>query len=499
MPPALPTPTPKVELSLFWRTFFLLALLLLCSTLAWLQALRSFDAGPHSLKVAEQTASLINLSRAALEHSDGITRIALIKTMADQEGLRISPRQVDDRFAPLQETQQNQRLALVVQERLGPDTILASEVNGVTGTWVGFDIQGSPHWLQLDQRTHPVDAGGTTWMVWLFIALGLSLTGAATIARLVNQPLKQLRQAASRVREGAFMDSQLDEAAVTSEIREVNIGFNRMAQKLARLEQDRAVMLAGISHDLRTPLARLRLETEMSVSDDVAREHMVADIVQLDATIDKFLDYARPDHARLTTVNLHQVVSSCVYAVQNHHELQISMDIAPDWLVQADEVELSRIISNLLENARRYGKTPDTDTALVDISAQRCDRYVDILVRDHGSGVPPAQLAQLIEPFFRSDTARTAAAGAGLGLSIVDKTVQRMGGQFTLINAPDGGLIAQVRLKRTQKGKKPQAEQRLRRPAIKRQLPHKADGTDAPADASDAANASPAAQHPTAE
>jgi two-component system osmolarity sensor histidine kinase EnvZ len=64
-------------------------------------------------------------------------------------------------------------------------------------------------------------------------------------------------------------------------------------------------MLAGISHDLRTPLARLRLETEMSVVDEIAREHMVADIVQLDAIIDKFLDYARPDHVTLTPVNLH--------------------------------------------------------------------------------------------------------------------------------------------------------------------------------------------------
>src|SRR5256885_13920962 len=82
-----------------------------------------------------------------------------------------------------------------------------------------------------------------------------------------------------------------------------------MAQKLAQLEQARAVMLAGISHDLRTPLARLRLETEMSVVDDVAREHMVADIVQLDATIDKFLDYARPDHVTLNPVNLHAVRS----------------------------------------------------------------------------------------------------------------------------------------------------------------------------------------------
>jgi signal transduction histidine kinase len=104
-----------------------------------------------------------------------------------------------------------------------------------------------------------------TWLIWLITAGALSLAGAAAIARLINRPLKQLSYAANRVRDGDFAASRLDEEAVTSEIREVNIGFNRMAQKLAKLEQDRAVMLAGISHDLRTPLARLRLETEMSV------------------------------------------------------------------------------------------------------------------------------------------------------------------------------------------------------------------------------------------
>lgn len=460
----------KVELSLFWRTFFLLGLLLLGSTLSWLQALRAFDAEPHSLQVAEQTASLVNLSRAALEHSDAIARVALIKTLAEQEGLRIVPREPGDRYTLLAATPSNQRLIETLTARLGSDTLVASNVNGEEGTWIGFGINGDPNWLLLD-RVQGLNAGGRTWLAWLAVALVLSLAGAAVIARLINQPLKQLSQAANRVREGDFIDSQLDEDAVTSEIRAVNIGFNRMAQKLARLEQDRAVMLAGISHDLRTPLARLRLETEMSVTDDVARQHMVADIVQLDATIDKFLDYARPDHVSLDAVNLHQVVSSCVYAVQNHHELQICMEVPPDVVVLADEVELARVISNLLENARRYGKNPETEIAQVDISCvldgEDC---VALRVRDHGSGVPPEQLEHLVEPFFRSDGARTAAAGAGLGLSIVDKTVQRMGGTLTLENASDHGLIALVSLQRAQLNK-PQAEQRLQRPAIKRQLP----------------------------
>jgi two-component system osmolarity sensor histidine kinase EnvZ len=100
------------------------------------------------------------------------------------------------------------------------------------------------------------------------------------------------------MRDGDFDASLLDEKVATSEIREVNIGFNRMAEQLSKIEQDRVIMLAGISHDLRTPLARLRLETEMSVSDADAREHMAADITQLDAIIDKFLDYARPEPPR---------------------------------------------------------------------------------------------------------------------------------------------------------------------------------------------------------
>ena len=131
-----------------------------------------------------------------------------------------------------------------------------------------------------------------------------------------------------QVREGEFEAQPARRAgARTNEIREVNIGFNRMAEQLAKIEQDRAVMLAGISHDLRTPLARLRLETEMSVADEDARDHMAADIAQLDAIIDKFLDYARPDHVDFKPVLLRDVVDACTYAVQDHDDIKINVDV----------------------------------------------------------------------------------------------------------------------------------------------------------------------------
>ncbi|MGL4808066.1 MAG: HAMP domain-containing protein, partial [Giesbergeria sp.] len=374
-------PRKRVGLNLFWRTFFLLGVLLVGSILAWLQTLRALEFEPRALHTAQQIASLVNLSRAALLHADGIARVSLIKTMADQEGVRIVPREPGDRYEPLERSALGLRLTEQLTLRLGPDTIVAQSVNGEKGLWVGFSINGDPNWLLMD-RSRFSPAGGKTWLIWLVTAGALSLAGAAVIARLINQPLKQLSYAANRVRDGDFAASHLDEEVVTSEIREVNIGFNRMAQKLAKLEQDRAVMLAGISHDLRTPLARLRLETEMSVNDEVAREHMVADIVQLDATIDKFLDYARPDHVTLTPVNLHAVISSCVYAVQDHRELQITMQVPEDLNVLADEVELARVISNLLENARRYGKTPDTASTRVEIAAKAREDWVLIKLRD---------------------------------------------------------------------------------------------------------------------
>jgi two-component system osmolarity sensor histidine kinase EnvZ len=117
----------------------------------------------------------------------------------------------------------------------------------------------------LHDRARPLLAAGrgraqpaadrSTWFVWIGIALLATLLGSVGIARLINRPLKQLSFAASRIREGD-LDSRLDENTLTSEIREVNMGFNRMARELAKVEEDRAVMLAGISHDLRTPLAR---------------------------------------------------------------------------------------------------------------------------------------------------------------------------------------------------------------------------------------------------
>lgn len=437
--------------SLFWRTFFLLALLLLGSIAAWLQTLRSLDFEPRAIQTAQQIASLVNLSRAALIHSDAINRVSLLKTMTEQEGLRIVPREPGDTFEPFDTDALGLRITQELVGRLGPGTVVANRVNQESGLWVGFVIDGDNYWMLTDRARFNTSAG-RTWLIWLIAAAALSLAGAALIARLINRPLRQLSLATSRVRDGDFEASRLDESVATTEIRAVNIGFNRMTQKLAKIEHDRSVMLAGISHDLRTPLARLRLETELSVSDIEARDHMAADIAQLDAVIGKFLDYARPGMVDLSTVSLGEVIATCLYSLNQCADVEVKLELADDLLVRADAVELGRVIVNLLENARRYGKSVDSGVVRVEITAQVREPWVLLQVRDHGTGVSPEQLAHLTTPFYRGEAARTAANGAGLGLAIVAKTIARMGGKFVLSNAADGGLVASIKLQHAATG-----------------------------------------------
>jgi two-component system osmolarity sensor histidine kinase EnvZ len=445
-PPKARAPKKFVALSLFWRTFFLLAVLLAGGVFAWVQTFRALEFEPRAVQAAAQIASLVNLTRAALLGTDAINRIAIIKNVSALESVKVTPREPGDRWEPFETDRFQRVIERELRDQLGPDTIVANSMNDVPGLWVGFSIARDQYWLKADPtRVGPMAT--STIVLWVGITFLATVLGSAAISRLINRPLKDLSFAASRIREGEY-DSRLDETTLTSEIRQVNMGFNRMARELAKVEQDRAVMLAGISHDLRTPLSRLRLEAEMSVKDEEAKANMAMDIDQLDAIIDKFMDYARPGEAKLVPVNAAAIVEREAAAFRDTTQIRITSRVADDTRVMADDVELGRVFQNLFENARRYGRSTDTGIARVIVTYAKTGPWVIISVRDHGQGADPKKLDQLTTPFFRGDAARTAATGAGLGLAIVEKAMQRMGGAFEVANATDGGLLAHVRLKR---------------------------------------------------
>jgi two-component system osmolarity sensor histidine kinase EnvZ len=431
--------------SLFWRTFSLLSLLLAACLLAWGAALQALELNPRAEQQARELASLVQLARAALRETDGINRVALLKSLDQGQPTRVRPREPADRIEVLGDDPFALRVVDELRARLGPEVTVARAVNGIPGLWVDFGIERDRFWLHASPAEFA--PGGATLGIWLAVALVATLAGSVGVARLINRPLQELSFAASRIR-GGDLDSRLDEDTVTQEVREVNRGFNRMARELARVEQDRALMLAGISHDLRTPLARLRLDIEMSVSDEQARRHMAADIEQLDAIVGKFTDYARTPTVTLEPIFVASMIDRASAAFRDRSQIRVDSRVAIDLMVMADEVELDRVWLNLLENARRYGRTPHTGVAEVSITSRREGPWAEITLRDHGPGAPEALLDQLTTPFVRGDAARTADAGTGLGLAVVARTVAAMGGTLALENAAGGGFVARVRLRR---------------------------------------------------
>jgi two-component system osmolarity sensor histidine kinase EnvZ len=432
-------------LSLFWRTFSLLALLLTACILSWVMALQALELEPRAAQQARQLAGLVHLARTSLRETDGINRVTLLKSLDQGVPTRVRPLEPNDVAEPLAEGRFDRLVLAELRQQLGPQVQVASRVNGEAGLWVVFEIDRDRYWLHAPTAVGA--PGGPTFAIWISMALIATLAGSAGVARIINRPLRALSFAASRIREGD-LDSRLDEDTLTSEVREVNRGFNRMARELSRADEDRALMLAGISHDLRTPLARLRLDIEMSVPDDAARRNMASDIEQLDAIIGKFTDYARAPHVQLEPVFVATLIDRMAAGFRDRTQLRVDSRVSIDLMVMADEVELGRVFLNVLENARRYGRTPGTGLAEVSISSTRQGPWAEITLRDRGPGAPPALLSQLAQPFVRGDSARTADAGTGLGLAVVARAVAAMGGALSLENAPEGGFVVRLKLRR---------------------------------------------------
>ncbi len=431
---------------LYWRTFFLIALLVSVSVAAWYQSFRSLQRVPLALHEAHDIASMVDLARLSLADASPAHREALFTHLAKHHEAYFLLHLPGDVSTPLGDDNFTRTMRVAAQRSEPVPLHFAASVNGAPGIWVGFDIGGTPYWLRFNPERFS-DTGGEGWLIGSLLATVVSLLGAAVIAGLVNRPLRDLARAIAHVRAGDF-SHQLDENAGTEEIRVVNRGFNRMARSLHELEQDRALMLAGISHDIRTPLARLRLEAELSVPDPGARQDIVADIEQADAIISKFMEYASTATPAREHVDLADLVAKVIGDYAKTPDIRITLLGEPEGRVLGDPLELHRILVNLLENARRYGATPGGGVAEVDVSLARRGSEIVLTVRDHGLGVPADQLPLLTRPFFRGERARPADRGSGLGLAIVEKSLDRMGGRLVVSNARDGGLLLRLWLVR---------------------------------------------------
>ncbi len=429
-----------VPRSLLWRAFLLIATLMLVAVAAWLAIFREAEMEPRARQAAQMVTSVANLTRAALLSARPESRIDLLAELSDTEGVHIYPAEADDKVEPPPPTALTHYLERELLERLGPETRLAFTLNGEPGLFVSFHIfagDAGDYWLALPrerlERRLPLQ-----WLGWGAAVLLLALAGAWLIVFRITRPLNALEIAARKLGAGETPPALPERGP--DEIVAVTHAFNQMSANLKQLEEDRQLLLAGISHDLRTPLTRLRMETELSVADAEARAGMAADIAEMDRTIGQFLDFARPQAMAGKPPELTDLVILLDDITARYGERVLRRPASAEFLVPVHPEPLRRAIVNLIENALRHGG----DAAPVELALTRQGKEAVIAVLDRGPGIAPADTERLKQPFMRGEAARTGASGAGLGLAIVERIARAHNGRLELLPRDGGGLAAHI-------------------------------------------------------
>ena len=426
----------RLPRTLFWRTFLWLATLVLSTTLAWLTLFRHIDAEPRAREIAQLATSAVNLIRAALLAAAPDKRIALFNELSSREGIRLLPAEREDRIQPMPDNRFMRLLQQELNARLGPHTRMAAEVDGVPGFWVSFRLEqqdDEEFWLILPrERTARQIAGH--WLAWGFLALTLALGMAWLIASGLSRPLKTLAQSAARLGRGDS-PAPIPETGA-EELRHLTAAFNTLVHDLKQWEDERSLVLAGISHDLRTPLTRLHLEAEMSISDNQAREGVIADLEQMEGIIAQFMDYARGEQESATVdVDLWPFLQQIAdRQTARQRALHLTVTALPPCPVRPRA--LQRALDNLIDNAWKYGARNVWLRADVD------QNTLMLHVDDDGPGIPASERERLKRPFTRLEQARSNASGTGLGLAIVDRIARLHGGALQLGDREGGGLAA---------------------------------------------------------
>ena len=426
--------------TLLLRTFLLVSSLIFVSVATWVALFALAQREPQARQLGQLAVSVVNLTNAALVSAEPAKRVALLRDLADSEGVHVYPSEPDDDITPLPDNHFFATMLETAKMHLGPSTRLAASINGQTGLWISFSVDNADediYWLMLPGERAESEFPWH-WLGWGGASLILALLVAWLIVSRVTQPLRALARAASEVGRGRHPEPIHEAGAI--ELCQLAQAFNAMSEDLKRINAERAEVLAGLSHDLRTPLARLRLEAELSIHEDLARDAVIDDIEQMDAIIGQFLDFARgeggdpPEYG-----DINEIVAQLAEATGRRSE-PVTLTLGELPPVQIHRKALTRAIVNLLENARKYGSEP------ISLETRANGKEIQIDILDRGPGIPPSEVERLKRPFTRLENARTDATGTGLGLAIVERIARLHHGSLELIARDGGGLIARLRI-----------------------------------------------------
>ncbi|AYH44239.1 two-component sensor histidine kinase [Azoarcus sp. DN11] len=428
--------------TLLWQTFFLIALLLTLALATWSQIFRHFEEPARARNLAQMVASVVNLTRTALINSETERRTELLIELAALEGMRIYPAEASDELKPLPDTRAMKLLTEEVRRQLGTHTRFASRWKTLDGFWVSFRLDPDDEqdfWLMLPSERIE-QTGALEWLIWGGGALLAALIGAYMIVSRIGVPLRNLARAARVVGSGRTPPHLPEKGPL--EIATVAKAFNQMAGDLARTDADRALILAGVSHDLRTPLARLRLGIEMSGAPDTDVRAMVADVEEMDRIIGQFLDFGRGEPQEPLKVEDLPALVADIAEPYRLRGIKVRMDAPKSLEVPVRTLPLRRAIRNLMDNAVRYAG--EDNPISLSVSARNDEALIE--VADRGPGIPEADMDRMRHPFTRLEEARSNTKGAGLGLAIVERIVTSHKGRLELRSRSGGGLRAIIHL-----------------------------------------------------
>ena len=422
--------------SLFARTALTLALAFVVFQAAAFWVVYRTLIVPVAERSADDLAGLIVLSAQTWVELPPQTRIAFERELARRHGLRLTTIDIGATVnAPRFSFRKQIESAL--SSRVGEPIVLRG-VPGTRAAWLDIPVGGHDLHAGFFPDRYAVQPPLAAIAV---VALGtfLSLLTALFLVRRITVPLARAASAASQVGAGELPEP-LPETG-PAELAELARRFNTMAAEVRDLLDNRTTLLAGISHDLRTPMTRLQLNLEMLRDDSSpARiDRAVSDLGDMNRLISGYLELART-----TRPETRQRFDLAGLLDEVADEAGLAWPGAAPCEVEAGRLTVRQIVANLIQNAQRYGGgTP------VELVLECGNGTVRVIVRDSGPGIPDDQLEKVFRPFYRLEASRSqATGGTGLGLAIVRQLAETNGWKVTLQNRPQGGLEAVLELRR---------------------------------------------------
>ena len=422
------------------RLILIIASLIIVSQLITIKVFDYFEMEPRAESMAQEISTIVKYTKAAIQSAYPSTRLDLLQSLSKMSDVKIVPAYYFENIEPLPDEIFLTMVVKKIKQDLGEDTIVTLNHYDIPGIWVSFEIGDGLFWAVIPRnvfdRPFPWH-----WIGWGIVVFLVSISGAYFLTTRINKPLNLLINATSKLKKGLPFTKIPEDTA--TEFKEVTKAFNEMASNLAKSENERRFIMGSVSHDIRTPLTRMKLSLEMLPKKSAfLKESMDQDIDEINQIINQFLDFVRGfDDEPISSLNFGNFLTELKkqHAILGH-DLKISKitrskDIPKNLFIDVRPLAFKRLFDNLINNGVKFSKSNK-----IELVAKLYNEKIVINVLDNGPGIPKAQREKLLEPFERLDQARGSIGGSGLGLAIANRIVMVHNGKLELINRRTGGL-----------------------------------------------------------